>query len=581
MNLPRLSALPRAFDHLRQRLSAPLGIDPALVIGAARLVLGSRIELVSPVALARFTRDLVRRGRHGPSDLVHLQALAQPDGLALVSGAKRFTWRTLDERTHRLADGLYRLGVRNGDRVGVLLHNTHEHVECGVALALLGATSVEIGYRLKAKEVAYMLADSEARALVFADTHTALVEEVLAETPSLPREACVVAGDASPRPAGFKRFEDVLATGDAAGPPLAEGESQGGIMVYTSGTTGRPKGADRRIRDTGFGPILNFIADLPMRHDERHLVVCPLYHSMAQFFTTIHLAMGCTVLLLDRFDPELLLSTIERERITSMTLVPTMWRRLLSIGAPAIRRHDLSSLRWLMSGSAPLPTELAGRIEDTFGPLLYNFYGATESGVVTLARPGEHTARPGTIGRLVRGSSVRLLDPDGRPVPEGEVGEIWVSSRMVIGGYFRNAAATAAASREGFFSVGDLGRRDADGYYYLADRKHDMVISGGVNIYPLEIEQRLHAHPAVSDCAVVGYPDPDWGESLAAFVVLHPGAAATDGDLAAFITAELADFKRPRRFLFIDELPRNPTGKVLRRELRERLHQEPAATPSA
>jgi len=263
------------------------------------------------------------------------------------------------------------------------------------------------------------------------------------------------------------------------------------------------------------------------------------------------------------------LRTIERERVTSSMMVPTMYARIVNLPSQTLRKYDTSSLKWLMSGAAPLPTQLAGRIEEVLGPILYNFYGATETGYVTLALPGEHTARPGTIGRALAGTEIRLLDEAGHDVPAGEVGELWVRSSMLVDGYYRNQEATEKSRREGFFTVGDLARRDADGYYYLADRKIDMVISGGVNIYPLEIEQHLLKHPAVLDCAVIGVPDAEWGESLCAFVVLRPRASATADELRAWVKGELADYKKPKHVLFTDVLPRTPTGKVLKRELRE------------
>jgi fatty-acyl-CoA synthase len=472
---------------------------------------------------------------------------------------------------NRLAHGLHALGVGAGDRVALLLHNGHEHVEVGAALGHLGALAVQVGYRLKPQEVAYLLRDSGARALFFHGRYAATVEEALALGCGLQKDACIIADPGAHPGAGFTSYEQLLERGDPEQPPHVSEGGYGGVLTYTSGTTGHVKGARRTFRDMGWGPLLNFLADLPMRHDERHLVVCPLYHSAGAFFSSVTLALGGALVLLDHFEPEPVLRTIERERITSAMMVPTMFNRLLDVGLPAIRRYDLSSLRWLVSGAAPLPTDLARRIEDTFGPLLYNFYGATETGTVTIARPGEHTARPGTIGRLVRGNHARLLDDSGREVGVGEVGELFVKNGMLVAGYHGNEQATRAAMRDGYFSVGDLARRDADGYYYLVDRKHDMVISGGVNVYPWEIEQRLHAHPAVSEAAVVGVPDADWGESLAAFVVLRDGAGATAEEIQSWVTAELADYKRPRRVLFVDALPRNPTGKVLKRELKARL----------
>jgi fatty-acyl-CoA synthase len=222
-----------------------------------------------------------------------------------------------------------------------------------------------------------------------------------------------------------------------------------------------------------------------------------------------------------------------------------------------------------MSGAAPLATETARVVEAQLGPVLWNFYGSTETGLVTLAGPGEHTAHPGTIGRAMRGNEIRLLDDTGHDVPVGTIGELYARNSTLISGYHGNAEATSAASRDGFFSVGDLGRVDADGFYYLESRKHDMVISGGVNIYPREIEDHLHTHPGILEAAVVGVPDPEWGETLRAFVVLREGYRVTAEEVIDYCRRELADFKRPRKVVFVRELPRNPTGKVLKRELRE------------
>ncbi len=239
-----------------------------------------------------------------------------------------------------------------------------------------------------------------------------------------------------------------------------------------------------------------------------------------------------------------------------------------------LRRYDLSSLRWVLSGAAPLPTELARKVEDALGPVLYNFYGATETGLVSVAKPGEHTARPGTIGRLVDGNEARIYDAHGAVVAPGQVGELYVRNAMLMDGYHDNDAATRDVQRDGFISVGDLATMDADGYLYLVDRKTDMVISGGVNIYPWEIEQRLHEHPSIIDCAVVGVPDAEWGEALAAFIVTRDGRPIEQGELDAHVRQTLADYKRPRRVVFLDMLPRNATGKILKRELRHRLAEE-------
>jgi acyl-CoA synthetase (AMP-forming)/AMP-acid ligase II len=341
------------------------------------------------------------------------------------------------------------------------------------------------------------------------------------------------------------------------------------VILYTSGTTGKPKGASRAWNRTGFESVADMIFQVGMRAGDRHLVVCPLYHSAAPAFVAIMLALGATIVLMNHFDPEGALEIIQRERITCSLMVPTMIVRIANLPDDVTARYDASSLRWIMSAAAPLTTEAARRFMQRFGPVLWNFYGATETGLVTLAGPGDHVSRPGTIGRALRGNEIRLLDDEGRAVARGEVGELYARNSTLISGYHNNEEATRSSQRDGFFSVGDLGRVDQDGYYYLESRKHDMVISGGVNIYPREIEDHLHTHPAIVDAAVVGVPDPEWGETLRAFVVLRDGADLTEAEVIDYCRQALADFKRPRKVTFLPELPRNPTGKVLKRELRE------------
>jgi len=531
---------------------------------------------LGPLVALRAAKDYAL-GRRGALAIIHYHALRDPNRPAIVSGATRLTYGKLEERVNRLTHGLgRRAGMLPGDRIGALLHNGHEYLELNAALPSVGGVAVQIGYRLKGPEVAYLLENSGAKAMVFHHDLAPTVDEALRElrgrSVQIARERCFAVGGAV---AGFPAYEELFAIGDATRPAVTRGGGFSGVMVYTSGTTGKAKGAARDFRKLGFEPIVHFLTEFPIRGDERHLVVCPLYHSAAPAFVAMTMGVGGCVVILPKFDAEEVLATIERERITSSLMVPTMLARLCALPPEEIRRRDTSSLRWVMSGAAPLPTETARAFEDAFGPILYNFYGATETGLVTLAKPGEHTARPGTIGRAIGGNEIRLLDSDGNQVPDGQVGEVYVKNAMMMDGYHGNDAATRAAMKEGFFSVGDLAWRDPDGFFYLAERKSDMVISGGVNIYPWEIEQRLHEHPGVADVAVVGVPDPDWGEALGAFVVPKPGQPPpSQEELSQHVRAALADFKRPRFYWFVDELPRNPTGKILKRELRQRAIAE-------
>lgn len=540
----------------------------ALVTRGAHVLHATGVRrALGPVTLLKLARAGWRR--KGSLAVIHMHAVADPRRPAVVCGEERFSYGELEARVNRLTHGLRALGVGPGERVGVFLFNGHEQLELGVALQSLGGVSVQIGYRLKGTEVAYLLENSGARSLLFHGELRSVVEDALRELGDgarISRERCIAVGGAP----GFRSYDDLLAAGDPTQPADVPGGGYGGVMIYTSGTTGKSKGAKRDTRRLGLDVLLAFVEQIPLQRDERHLVVCPMYHSMAVAFTAMVAAVGGCNVIMPHFDPEEALRLIERERITSTVVVPTMLSRIMALPPETLRRYDTSSLRWIMSGAAPLPTELARRVEDAFGPILYNFYGATETGLVTIALPGEHTARPGTIGRLIPGNEVRLLDGEGREVPVGQVGEVYVRNGMVVEGYHENQAATQAAQREGFFSVGDLAWRDADGYYYLADRKTDMVISGGVNIYPWEIEQRLHEHPAVQDAAVVGVPDPEWGETLVAFVVKRAGQECTAEELTEHVRQKLADYKRPRRVYFLDALPRTQTGKVLKRELKTR-----------
>jgi fatty-acyl-CoA synthase len=560
----------RVIDALRTKLSHA-------VLYARALRSAGSVELVRPAQLVEFLRG-VANVPLGPHVAVMYQAAAHPDREALIeyaeAGVRRMTWSELAATTNRLANALHARGAGGGSRVALMLPNGGECLIAQQALGLLGATAVQIGYRLKAGEVAHILANAEPDVTLVHADYLATMTDARAQAgrsgPMIvvgePRDAgAPAAARTGPEVAAWDR---ALAAASPHAPPRVRGGDGGGVIVYTSGTTGKSKGAHRNLRTTGLESVADMVLQVGLRGDDRHLVVCPLYHSMAPAFAAILLGLGATIVLMNHFDPAGALDIIARERVTCSLVVPTMLVRITSLPADVLAGRDTSSLRWVMSGGAPLSTETARRFMDRFGPILWNFYGSTETAMVTLAGPGDHLTRPGTIGRALRGNEIRLLDETGRAVAPGEIGELYARNSMLITGYHRNAEATAASQRDGLFSVGDLARRDADGYYYLESRKHDMVISGGINIYPREIEDHLHAHPAILDAAVVGVPDPEWGETLHAFVVVRDGHALSEQEVIDHCRTGLADYKRPRKITFVRELPRNPTGKVLKRELR-------------
>ncbi len=525
---------------------------------------------VRPSSIAQFV-NAARQSAIGPHLAVMFHAAAHPEREALIEygehGVKRLTWGEFDATINRLAHALIARGVGGGGRVALMLPNGSEYLIAQQALARIGATAVQIGYRSKPAEIAYILQNAEPKATLVHAEFVPAMREARAQTKN--GGPMIVVGADKLTEADATDWDHALSAASPEVPPRTRGGDGGGVIVYTSGTTGKPKGANRSWKKTGFESVADMIVQTGMRTDDRHLVVCPLYHSAAPAFVTIMLSLGATVVLMNHFEPEGALDIIQREKITSTLMVPTMIIRITNLPEEALAKYDTSSLRWVMSAAAPLSTDAARRFMEHFGPVLWNFYGATETGLVTLAGPHDHVNRPGTIGRALRGNQIRLLDDTGHEVPAGEVGELYACNSTLISGYHKNEEATASSLRDGFFSVGDMGRLDAEGYYYLESRKHDMVISGGVNIYPREIEDHLNTHPAILEAAVVGVPDPEWGETLKAFIVMRRGEQITESEVIDYCRKTLADFKRPRKVTFLEELPRNPTGKILKRELRD------------
>jgi fatty-acyl-CoA synthase len=556
---------PLVLDKLRSRVDRAKFF--AQVVRSAGVV-----KPVRPSRLAKFAQS-ARHTPFGPHLALMFHAARQPDKEAIVEygerGVRRLSWAELDATINRLSHALVARGIRGGGRVALMLPNGMEYLIAQQSLARLGATAVQIGYRSKAGEIAYILDNAEPTVTIVHAQFLTEMRAARAQTGGKGGPMLVVGGDGTITEGDATDWDRALAAASPDIPQRTRGGDGGGVIVYTSGTTGKPKGANRAWKKTGFESVADMILQVGMRADDRHLVVCPLYHAAAPAFVAIMMALGATIVLMNHFEPEGALDIIQREQITCTMMVPTMLIRITNLPEETLAKYSTRSLRWVMSAAAPLTTEAARRFMDRFGPILWNFYGATETGLVTLAGPHDHVSRPGTIGKALRGNTIRLLDDNGHLVPRGSVGELYARNSTLIAGYHKNDEATQSSLREGFFSVGDMGRLDDEGYYYLESRKHDMVISGGVNIYPREIEDHLHAHPAILEAAVIGVPDPEWGESLRAFIVVRNGEHLTEAEIIDYCRRGLADFKRPRRVTFLEELPRNPTGKILKRELRE------------
>ncbi|HZS75879.1 MAG TPA: AMP-binding protein [Ktedonobacteraceae bacterium] len=496
-----------------------------------------------------------------PTHYLDAHALVRPHKPALICGERSLTYVELNARARRVANALYRLGVRSGDRVAVMAHNSIELLEVACGLSKLSAIAVLLNYRLREHEVAYILNDCQAKAvLVGAD----LVEVVELAHPEVEAEIVFITLGNEPRD-GWLRYEDLLA---AASENIPASESGiGSTMSYTSGTTGKPKGA-YRPRGVPAEFVLAAIQAFELKESDVHLLAGPYYHSAPGFFVALHLLLGSTIVIQPRYVPVEALQLIEQHKITTTFMAPTLLQRLCDVPQEVFAQYDTSSLHSIILGGAPCPYALKARAVERFGECLWEFYGATETGVVTLLRPEDQLRKPGSCGKVAPGQEIRLLDAAGNEVPDGTPGEMWARNPF-LAEYFGKPEATARNMREGFFSVGDIAYRDSEGYYYICDRKIDMIISGGVNIYPAEIEAVLSAHPAVADVAVIGVPDEQWGESVKAVVELRSGASATAEELSAFCAQNLADYKSPRSIDFVRELPRNPAGKLLKTSIRE------------
>ena len=488
-----------------------------------------------------------------------MHAESTPDKPAFILGDRILDFATLNRRASRAANFLTGLGCAEEDRVAVMSFNSLEGVEIASGSRRAGLVIVPVNYRLRGSEIAYVLNDSEAKVAVAGPDH---IEAMAAAVPELKRDVTFV-GVADAVPAGWLRYADVMRGASEVFASVDDG--LGASMIYTSGTTGNPKGA-WRPNGVNLANVLQIISIFELNQSDVHLMCGPGYHSAVSFFSILHQVLGATVVAEPKFDAEQSLELIERHRVTTTFMAPTLLKRL--VDAQERRPRDTSSLRALILGAAPCPYALKVRAEAAFGQVLWEFYGATETGINTVLRPEDQLRKPGSCGTGVPGQEIRLARDDGSEAEAGEPGEFMVRNTWQAE-YFHRPDATANSMHDGFFSVGDVAYRDEEGYYYICDRRVDMIISGGVNIYPAEIEAVLHAHPAVMDAAVIGVPDDEFGESVKAVVQRRPGTSVTSEELIAFCGERLAGYKKPRSVDFVDELPRDAAGKLLKRRLRE------------
>ena len=505
------------------------------------------------------------------SEIVGVHAARRGDELAVKDARRALSYRELDARASRMANVLRsELGLRTGERLAVLLENSADFVELYVATARAGVVIVPINIRLTPAEVVRILKDSGARTLITEDEFIPALDGVPGLERLAPRR--IALGEA-PR-GSFEPWEPLVAAQPARDPGIDLAPADPWVILYTSGTTGVPKGVVRSHESYVAFWLINCV-DFGYQQRDRCLNVMPLCHVNTTFFTFCFTYVGAAVYVhpARSFEPEEILEIIAREKVSFVSLVPTHYNLLLNV--PAERRADVSSVRKLLCSSAPATRDMKLAVRKFFpGVELYEGYGSTEAGIVTVLKPWEQLEKLGSIGRESTGTHlIRLLDEHAAPVPQGTVGELYSKGPMLFDRYHGMPERTNESFVDGYFSAGDMARQDEDGYFYLVDRKNNMIITGGENVYPSEVEELVMKHPAVFEAAVVGLPHPKWGESVTAVVVRRAAVAATEDEIVAFCRGRIASYKRPKAVVFFepDEMPKTATGKILRRIVRERL----------
>jgi acyl-CoA synthetase (AMP-forming)/AMP-acid ligase II len=504
-------------------------------------------------------------------EVVARDARKFPDKEALIYGNVRLTYRQFNARVNRLARALTDIGIKKGSKVAILAFNCNEFMEAYFALAKIGGVAVPLNFRLHPEELKYIVDNSDAEAFMIGEPFVATVKAMRKDLPKV--KTYVSFTEKLVR--GMKHYETWIGKYSDDEPLVLVEEDDPAFIMYTAGTTGRPKGAVITQKNEVLMCMLEvmFLAGEPGIPDVSQsiaFVAPPVFHLAAFAFCQIGMFVGATLVLpTEVFNPAYIMETIQKEKVTAILLIPGMANFLLLL--PDLDKYDTSSLEIWISGAAVLPTETRRQIKKHFRNVkIFDMFGQTEmSPAVSGLRPSESEGRETSVGKALPFIEIRVVDDNDNDVPAGVVGEAIYRGPTIMKEYYKNPEATREAMRGGWFHSGDLVRRDKAGYIYVVDRKKDMIISGGENIYPAEIEEVLYTHPKVLECAVLGVHDEKWGESVKAVVVCKPGEQMTQEDVIEYCKQHLASYKKPRSVDFMDALPRSPMGKVLKRVLRE------------
>jgi acyl-CoA synthetase (AMP-forming)/AMP-acid ligase II len=530
---------------------------------AAILVRAGVVRPAPPDRLVRAARALHRWGPTLATGAI-ISAIRHPDRTAIVNERGRLTWRQVDERSNALARALRARGLSAGDGVAILCRNHRGFIDATLAAMKLGLTGLYLNTMFAGPQIAEVVRRERPKAIIHDAEFAALSDEAAV---GLQRYLAWPEDASAPPPGGggdAPLLDELIAESDTAAldPPSRKGR----VIILTSGTTGAPKGAQRNQPES-VDPVAALLSKIPLRALEPTMIAAPLFHSWGMAHFALATSLSSTVVLTRRFEPEPTLAAVASNRCTVLVVVPIMLSRILELPAQTLDRFDLSHLRVIAASGSSLAGELTTRVMDRFGDVLYNLYGSTEVAWATIATPSDLRAAPGTAGRAPRGTVVRILGDDGRELAPGRTGRIFVGNEMMFEGY------TGGESRDlvdGLMSPGDVGHFDAAGRLFVDGRADEMIVSGGENVFPREVEDLLAGHEDVEEVAVVGVDDAHFGQWLRAFVVPRAGRRCDEDALKEHVRRNLAGYKVPREIVFLDQLPRNATGKVVKRELPDR-----------
>jgi fatty-acyl-CoA synthase len=559
--MAKLTDLPlQAAAKIQQSLGKYLERGSAELHYALKMFEAGALKVESPQHIAAFAADIRRWGEFGM--IPALNARRTPNRAAVVDDDGEFTFKELVDAAHAVANGLLAKGVKGGDGVAILARNHRWFLIAVYAAARTGARIILLNSEFSGPQIKEVSEREGAKVIIYDDEYTAAVAQA---EPALGKLRSLATNPDKDEPSGStdETLADLIARNSTDPAPKVTKHSS--IIILTSGTTGTPKGANRSTPPS-LAPIGGILSHVPFRANEVTSLPAPMFHALGFLHATIAMMLGTTLVLRRRFKPATVLADIEKNKATAMVVVPVMLSRILDELEKTQPKPNLSSLKIVFVSGSQLGAELATRALKDLGPVIYNLYGSTEIAFATIARPKDLSINPATVGPVVKGVKVKILDDNGNELPKGEVGRIFVGNTFPFEGYTGGGGKQII---DGLMSSGDVGYFDEHDLLYVSGRDDEMIVSGGENVFPAEIEDLVSGHPEVVEATALGVDDKEWGARLRCFVVKAEGATIDEDAIKSYVRENLARYKVPREVIFLDELPRNPTGKILKRELRE------------